>query len=61
MMKLLFTSVTRHMPQNRVSNTIMHVTLNIINNVVRVCGYGILNLILKFSPSPLECFVVILP
>ena len=36
MMKLLIISVTLHTPQNSVSNTIPHVTLNTINNVVQV-------------------------
>ena len=48
MMKLLITSVTWHMPQSRVSNTIMHVTLNTTNGVVRVCDYDILKFILIF-------------
>ena len=34
MLKLLIISVTYHMPQNRVSDTIMHVALNIVNNVL---------------------------
>ena len=39
MMKLLFISVNWHMPQNRVSDTIMHPTLNYtINNVVLYLG-----------------------
>ena len=33
-MKILIISVTYHTPQNRVSDTSMHVTLNTINNVV---------------------------
>jgi hypothetical protein len=31
MMKLLIINVTEYMPQNRVSDTIMHVTLKIMN------------------------------
>ena len=34
MVKLLIISVTSHTPQNGVSDTIMHVTLNAINGVV---------------------------
>ena len=34
MVKLLINSVTYHMPQNRVSEIIMHVALNTINNVL---------------------------
>ena len=34
MLTLLIMSVTYHMPQNRVSDTIMHVTLNTINGVL---------------------------
>jgi hypothetical protein len=33
MMKLLNLSVTQHTPQNRISDTIMYVTLNTINGV----------------------------
>ena len=33
-MKFLFISATQHTPQNRVSDTIMHVTLNTINGVI---------------------------
>ena len=35
MMKLLIISVTYRMPQNKVSDTIMHVTLNTINGVAQ--------------------------
>lgn len=38
MLKLLIISVTNHMPQNRVSDIVMHVILNIINNVVDMIG-----------------------
>jgi hypothetical protein len=42
MMKLLIISVTYNMPQNRVSDTITHVTLNDINGVAHsMCNYGI--------------------
>ena len=34
MLKLLVISVTYHMPQNRVSNILTHVTLNTMNGVV---------------------------
>ena len=34
MMELLSISVTYHMPQNRVSDAIMHVTLNTMNGVL---------------------------
>ena len=34
MMMLLIVNITQHMPQNRVSNTFTHVTLNTINGVV---------------------------
>jgi ABC-type nickel/cobalt efflux system permease component RcnA len=53
MMKLLITSVTRYIPQNRVSNTIMHVTLSIINGVLHACGYDVSKFILSSFPSPL--------
>jgi hypothetical protein len=33
MMKLLISGVTKHMPQNRVSDPITHVSLNTINDV----------------------------
>ena len=34
MVKLLIINITKPTPQNRVSNTIMHVTLNTINVVI---------------------------
>ena len=34
MLKLLIIGVTYHMPQNKVSDTIMHVALNTINGVL---------------------------
>ena len=34
MVKLLIINVTWHMPQDRVSDTITHVTLNSVNGVV---------------------------
>jgi hypothetical protein len=37
MMKFLIISVTKHMLQNRVSDIIMHVTLNTINGVPLLC------------------------
>ena len=46
MMKLLIMSVTYNMPQSRASDTITHVTLNIVNNVVLV------NLWLTSLPMP---------
>ena len=36
MVKLLIINVTSHTPQNRVSDTIMHVTLNTIHGVVYI-------------------------
>ena len=38
MVKLLIISVTLHMPRNRVSDSITHVTLNALNGVVRRGG-----------------------
>ena len=32
MVKLLIIGVTKHTPQNRVSDTILHVTLNTLND-----------------------------
>ena len=42
-MKLLIINVTQNMPQNRVSDTITHVTLNTMNGGVRVYDCHLLN------------------
>ena len=38
MMKLLIISATYHTPLKRLNDTILHVTLNTINGVVRKCN-----------------------
>jgi hypothetical protein len=40
MIKLLMISITKHTPQNRVSDNITHVTLNIINSVLYPQNYN---------------------
>jgi hypothetical protein len=50
MVKLLIVSVTWHMPQNRVSGTIAHVTLSTIINVL-LLALGIGEVIHRFKQN----------